>query len=629
MDQWLIDLDPSIKAAFDSIYDTEEAAKKINPAAAAQMQQEQDKLVQQAQQMAQAKTAADAAQGGAPPRAHLEPANRGGGKTPVVVLDDPINLKMDKAQIKEDLQAVEDSENLIKNSAAQKVRDTHRHLHDLLGQWFRRNAVQTIESMPDGSVDLTPGLVTALVGGMTTVIRPVFPEVAAAMAALSGLEPGGQAGPVGDKKGQAGNSKGAATKLVNRIAEEAEKQVYIGRENAVQVIPPLVQKLEKDFYDKFVQRTDEIVESLAQQLASRWGEYADPGIFNKLQTQLQKILTLKIKQENLNSKVKSGKLSRGAADQELKKSEKDFDRDHPGGQTKPAPHVTVVEKPIVVHGNDDPLVKDSGVRLKMDLERADRVADAVRNAAETKVSATHSNMSKRIDRWVRHDMHDTIGKMSDGPSDRTAGLVTALVGGITAVIGAAFPEVAVAIKGLEIAKRIVPSAMGAVNAGEQMAQNEYVSNRKEDAADLKDRATGFVNELADKAEDKIEDGRKEAVKSIKAVTQKLKEDAFDRFVEEKADVESLASEVASRWGEYADPNILNKLEQQLHKSLLMWIKHAELSVKVDKGKISVDEARAEQAKYKEEIDPHPYTVDTTRPDYGRGADPHEPDRNRH
>jgi hypothetical protein len=595
MDQWLIGLDPGIKAAFDAAYDSEETAKKVDPAQAANMQREQDKLVQQAKQMAQDKAAADASKQNDQSKTHMEPAGK--GKPPVVVIDKPVNVNIDKEQARRDQQNVQDSENLIRGNAERMVSRTHFLMRTQLVTWFQRTGPDMIGKMPDGPADLTTGLVTALVGGITSVLGKAYPEAAAALAALSSLE----SGPAGSE-----SPKAQAAKLMSRMAAEAEKKVDIGRDNAVKAIPAMVQKLEDANYDKFADRTDQNVEDFSQQVASHWGTFADPGILSKLETRLQKILMLRLKQEELNGKVKSGKLSRGAADQQLKQSEKDFDQAHPGGEPKQAPHVTVVDDPIVVHGKDDPLVSDPGVRLKMDLERVRNTETQVANRAETKVRGTHQDMHDAIDKWFRHDSHETIDTMSDGPGDLAGGLVTALVGGITGVIGAAFPEAAV--------------AMAVVNALEQGVQTGVVTQKKDDAADLKDRAKGLMIKIADKADDAVYQGRDNAIKAIPKVIQKLKETAYDRFVAQKPDVETLANDVASHWGTYADPNILNKLDAKLHKTLVMWIKREELYLKLTKGKISRGDAEKEMDDYDKQYnrehgvpEPSPYTVDTTRP----------------
>jgi hypothetical protein len=163
--------------------------------------------------------------------------------------------------------------------------------------------------------------------------------------------------------------------------------------------------------------------------------------------------------------------------------------------------------------------------------------------------------------------------------------------------------------------------MAVVNALEQGVQTGVVTQKKDDAADLKDRAKGIMIKVADKAEDAVDKGREAAVKAISGVIQKLKDNAYDRFVAQKPDVDYLAKQVASHWGTYADPDILNKLDAKLHKTLLMWIKREELYLKLTKGKISRDDAEKEMADYDKQYnrehgvpDPAPYTVDTTRPD---------------
>lgn len=84
-------------------------------------------------------------------------------------------------------------------------------------------------------------------------------------------------------------------------------------------------------------------------------------------------------------------------------------------------------------------------------------------------------------------------------------------------------------------------------------------------------------------------------------------------------VESLATQVASRWGKYADNEILKKLQDKLHKDLLMWIKRQEVNAKLKKGEFSHDDAELEMKMAEQMID---YSqgnepkgrVDTTRPD---------------
>ncbi len=214
---------------------------------------------------------------------------------PVVEIKKPVKVVIDD-EAKKKFAAMDQSEIDITIAAKQTVATLHQDMHNTVGTWFRKEAIETIKSMSDGPGDLINGLASAFAAGITGVIGAAFPEVAVAMAALGGVEGGGQTVYVTGQKDEASDIKKQAETFLNDVATEAEKLIYEGRNKALDAIRPLVEALENDPQDfqRLIDHTDENVELLANKIASRWGTLADPTILDKLQARLHRVLILRI-----------------------------------------------------------------------------------------------------------------------------------------------------------------------------------------------------------------------------------------------------------------------------------------------------------------------------------------------
>jgi hypothetical protein len=256
--------------------------------------------------------------------------------SPVVEVKKPIKVVIDD-KARQQSRDIDQSEIDIALSAKQKVTTLHGDMHDRVGTWFRNE--DTIDSMSDGPGDLFTGLASAFAGGITGVIGAAFPEVAEAMAALAAVEAGVQTAVTTAKKDAAGNLKAQAKKFMHDIADEAEKLIYEGRNEALKAIQPLVDALENDPSDfqLLASHSDENIERLATRVASRWGTLADPGILDKLEAKLHLVLQLRIKgaakarkRETLQAKVRNrySPMTESDAKAELEAWEAEYDREN-------------------------------------------------------------------------------------------------------------------------------------------------------------------------------------------------------------------------------------------------------------------------------------------------------------
>jgi hypothetical protein len=305
-----------------------------------------------------------------------------------------------------------------------------------------------------------------------------------------------------------------------------------------------------------------------------------------------------------------------------------------GAPDKHKPHVTVISEPIVVHGKDPPIEIKKPVKIVIDKKAKEQSAkiDATRVAVDAKsteyIIMLHGDMRSRVGKWFREESVKTIDQMPDGPDDLTAGMASAFSSGITAVIGGAFPEVAV--------------AMAVLGGLASAAQTEITSDAKDAAVEMKKQAKEFQIKIAETAETAIDKGRDQAVATVSELLDALENDPEDlqRLLDlTNENVEYLARHrIANRWGTWSDPQILNKLEAKLHLVLQLSIKSVaknkkrkELEGQVRNRYKSMTEAGAanELAAWEGEYDmnhgiplPELPVIDVTRPDPPRRHSSH-------